>query len=350
MTKGENDINGFGVLRYHSRYGKQIRRALICEQYHFHTFFLPLSYVLLQIPSSIIIVNLIMQATENDFINTPTRCLLECGDWKTFGPDVNELNPFDCQFGARKDIEERAPTLSSSVSPPTPPMTTRESDSNGDESSGSPPLSMSAALSQQKQPSKQQPKPTKKNAGRKRRIVFEGEEAEDERRKFLERNRVAAFKCRQKKKQWMQNLEKHSEEVSQRNRELHDLVTQLREESVYLRNQLIAHSDCDCTAVQAYLRRTSVQLALPHSQAEPHHAQVQQRSASPPQLPQLPQQQPARLMHPSASGPPAPLAVSAAPSMPPSTGLTPFLNTSLFEDSKPDYFSHHQQPTTASMV
>lgn len=289
-------------------------------------------------------------ANENDFMNTPTRCLLECGDWKTFGPDVNEFNPFDCQFGARKDLEQRPPALSSSVSPPTPPMTSQESDSNREESSASPPLCTNVALPQQKQTTKQQPKATKKNAGRKRRIVFEGEEAEDERRKFLERNRVAAFKCRQKKKQWMQNLEKRADEVSQRNRELHDLITQLREESVYLRNQLIAHSDCDCTAVQAYLRRTSVQLALPHAQAPPPHVQGQRPPSPPqaPQLPQLPQQQPSRLMHPPIPDPPAPL-VSAAPSIPPSTGLTPFLNTSLFEDSKPDYFSHHQQTTAASM-
>ncbi|KAI8388324.1 uncharacterized protein BYT42DRAFT_602874 [Radiomyces spectabilis] len=98
------------------------------------------------------------------------------------------------------------------------------------------------------------------SSGRKRRIVFEGDDAEEQRKRFLERNRVAAFKCRQKKKKWMQELEYRSDQVINQHKELQAIVMQLREESMFLRNQLLAHSNCNCTAVQTYLKRTSEQL------------------------------------------------------------------------------------------
>ncbi|KAI9247960.1 hypothetical protein BDA99DRAFT_609124 [Phascolomyces articulosus] len=89
---------------------------------------------------------------------------------------------------------------------------------------------------------------------------FEGDD--EQRKKLLERNRVAASKCRQKKKKWMQDLEIRSEQVISRNEELKVLLSKLREESMFLRNQLLTHSDCNCTMVQAYLRRSSARLSL----------------------------------------------------------------------------------------
>lgn len=86
------------------------------------------------------------------------------------------------------------------------------------------------------------------------------EEEEDEtieqqrRRRFLERNRVAASKCRQKKKLWIQELERRSEEVAMQNRSLHIAVAQLKEEVLILKNQLMAHRNCGCTAVHQYLQ------------------------------------------------------------------------------------------------
>ncbi|RKP23736.1 hypothetical protein SYNPS1DRAFT_30507 [Syncephalis pseudoplumigaleata] len=84
------------------------------------------------------------------------------------------------------------------------------------------------------------------------------EDDEDKRQKFLERNRVAAFKCRQKRKAWMQELETKSDEVTKRNKALHLLVNQLKEEAIQLKNQMLAHRDCDCNVIQRYVRTSGL--------------------------------------------------------------------------------------------
>lgn len=86
---------------------------------------------------------------------------------------------------------------------------------------------------------------------------------EDEKRKnFLERNRCAAFfarfldltlidvrrvaalKCRQRKKQWLQNLQSKVELYTLENESLSNTVTALRDELVSLKALLLAHKDC----------------------------------------------------------------------------------------------------------
>lgn len=83
----------------------------------------------------------------------------------------------------------------------------------------------------------------------------------NQRMKLLEKNREAAYRCRQKRKKWVHSLEVKSESAEKRNKELQDQVSHLREESIYLRNLLLTHGNCDCDVVQAYLRRTSEQLS-----------------------------------------------------------------------------------------
>ena len=159
------------------------------------------------------------------------------------------------------------------------------------------------------------PKTASVQSGRKRRIVFEGDDAEDRRKKFLERNRVAAYKCRQKKKNWMQELEQKADIQNTHNDELRNLVAQLKEESMYLRNLLLTHGNCDCDSVQAYLRKTSAEIT-----AAPSLSRNSSISAFPP-MPSYP---------------------SSMPSFTDtSTGLTPFLNTVINkpENQEQDYFS-----------
>ncbi|MCJ1475109.1 hypothetical protein MMC13_003769 [Lambiella insularis] len=67
---------------------------------------------------------------------------------------------------------------------------------------------------------------------------------EEKRKNFLERNRVAALKCRQRKKQWLANLQAKVEIFSSENDALSAQVTQLREEILNLKTILIAHKDC----------------------------------------------------------------------------------------------------------
>lgn len=70
-----------------------------------------------------------------------------------------------------------------------------------------------------------------------------------DREKTLEKNREAAFRCRQKKKKWTQNLEEREGVVVKRNEELAETVADLKEEALYLRNLLLMHANCDCKLV-----------------------------------------------------------------------------------------------------
>ncbi|CAO3597694.1 unnamed protein product [Absidia cylindrospora] len=68
---------------------------------------------------------------------------------------------------------------------------------------------------------------------------------EDEKRKnFLERNRLAALKCRQRKKQWLNNLQAKVEYLSNDNEQLQIQTNSLRDEIMNLKTLLLAHKDC----------------------------------------------------------------------------------------------------------
>lgn len=73
---------------------------------------------------------------------------------------------------------------------------------------------------------------------------------EEKRKNFLERNRVAALKCRQRKKQWLANLQSKVELFSSENDALTAQISQLREEVVNLKTLLLAHKDCPVTQQQ----------------------------------------------------------------------------------------------------
>jgi hypothetical protein len=76
------------------------------------------------------------------------------------------------------------------------------------------------------------------------------------RKKFLERNRLAASKCRQKKKEWANNLEEQARYQAQENKLLRSSVGQLRDECLYLKNFLLStHSGCSCVGVKNYLMK-----------------------------------------------------------------------------------------------
>ncbi|ORX96530.1 hypothetical protein K493DRAFT_135346, partial [Basidiobolus meristosporus CBS 931.73] len=67
---------------------------------------------------------------------------------------------------------------------------------------------------------------------------------EEKRKLFLERNRKAALKCRQRKKQWLNNLQIKVDYLSQENESLQTQATCLREEIINLKTLLLAHKDC----------------------------------------------------------------------------------------------------------
>ncbi|KAK1898234.1 Cyclic AMP-dependent transcription factor ATF-7 [Dissostichus eleginoides] len=103
-------------------------------------------------------------------------------------------------------------------------------------------------------PAQPQVSPAQPTGGRRRRT---GEDDPDERRqRFLERNRAAASRCRQKRKMWVSSLEKKAEELCNMNVSLSNEVSMLRNEVAHLKQLLLAHKDCPVTNLQkktAYL-------------------------------------------------------------------------------------------------
>ena len=71
----------------------------------------------------------------------------------------------------------------------------------------------------------------------------------------LEKNRVAADKCRQRKKGYIVGLEAHAGELSSKNEALKAKVTVLREEVLKLKNEVFRHAGCGSWAVDGYLAR-----------------------------------------------------------------------------------------------
>ncbi|MCJ1449228.1 MAG: hypothetical protein MMC23_009748 [Stictis urceolatum] len=79
-------------------------------------------------------------------------------------------------------------------------------------------------------------------------------EAEREKReKLLERNRVAASKCRQKRKSYTNTLEEQARELQVRKSSLSALANSLKDEVLFLKGQMLRHSDCGCSRVRDYL-------------------------------------------------------------------------------------------------
>ncbi|KAL0963855.1 hypothetical protein UPYG_G00314420 [Umbra pygmaea] len=89
---------------------------------------------------------------------------------------------------------------------------------------------------------------TPSTGGRRRRAT--SEDPDEKRRKFLERNRAAASRCRQKRKVWVSSLEKKAEDLNTMNGQLQNEVTLLRNEVAQLKQLLLAHKDCPVTAMQ----------------------------------------------------------------------------------------------------
>uniref|UniRef100_A0A3Q3QY91 Uncharacterized protein n=1 Tax=Monopterus albus TaxID=43700 RepID=A0A3Q3QY91_MONAL len=97
-------------------------------------------------------------------------------------------------------------------------------------------------------PAQPQVSPAQPTGGRRRRA---SEMDPDERRqRFLERNRAAASRCRQKRKLWVNSLEKKAEDLANMNVSLTNEVTLLRNEVAQLKQLLLAHKDCPVTVMQ----------------------------------------------------------------------------------------------------
>jgi hypothetical protein len=81
-------------------------------------------------------------------------------------------------------------------------------------------------------------------------------EDDDKREQFLARNREAASKCRQKKKEWTQDLEQKARDLSAQKQMLTTYMAVLKNELLMLKCKCLEHSDCGCEAIRDYLKNT----------------------------------------------------------------------------------------------
>ncbi|GME44819.1 Transcription factor Jun [Neofusicoccum parvum] len=94
--------------------------------------------------------------------------------------------------------------------------------------------------------------------GRKTAITLEDDDLNPEdkvkRDQFLERNRVAAHKCRQKKKEWMVQLDNDFRDLSARHKFLQAELQVLNHTLFELKNMMFQHADCKFGPIDQFIR------------------------------------------------------------------------------------------------
>ncbi|KAM6508104.1 hypothetical protein FALCPG4_017992 [Fusarium falciforme] len=109
------------------------------------------------------------------------------------------------------------------------------------------------------------PKPRKrgrnpKKQAKKQKAAGQQEELHDDdlikdprRGRVLERNRIAASKCRHRKRDEALALASREQAMEDQNRYLSTYFGSLSAEIYYLKTQLLRHTDCDCVLIQKYI-------------------------------------------------------------------------------------------------
>ncbi|KAF9548299.1 hypothetical protein EC957_006795 [Mortierella hygrophila] len=97
------------------------------------------------------------------------------------------------------------------------------------------------------------------------------ESPEAKRQKFLERNRMAASKCREKKRLQTLKTIGDADVITARNQALHETLDELQEEVRTLKNMILCHRDCGCDVIQKFVQSSfnvpSVRVQAPPSQS-----------------------------------------------------------------------------------
>ncbi|KAG7410525.1 Transcription factor atf21 [Fusarium oxysporum f. sp. rapae] len=102
-------------------------------------------------------------------------------------------------------------------------------------------------------------KPRRRRASKEPPLKEEDEDEDDglhetaRRSKFLKRNRIAASKCRQKKKEWMSQLEETRHDLEGENNALHREYNGLVGELSTIKNQLMQHASCNDANIDQWL-------------------------------------------------------------------------------------------------
>lgn len=92
------------------------------------------------------------------------------------------------------------------------------------------------------------------------------------RQSHLEKNRVAAHKCRLRRKEYIDGLEARGREASAKNKSLKASVAMLREDVLELKNEVLRHAGCNFWAVDEYLARCAGDLLGMDGPPLKHHS------------------------------------------------------------------------------
>ena len=108
------------------------------------------------------------------------------------------------------------------------------------------------------------PAPVKAKRGRRKgkKVLSEAEQAA-KRQRFLARNRQAATKCRNRKKEWTQNLEDKAETLGHKQQSLILQLKEVEEEKRKLQRHITEHANCGNPIIQEYLRAQAAAAANP---------------------------------------------------------------------------------------
>ncbi|KAL4901584.1 hypothetical protein BDW74DRAFT_159752 [Aspergillus multicolor] len=87
---------------------------------------------------------------------------------------------------------------------------------------------------------------------------------DDKQEKTRARNRLAASKCRQKKKEQNNMLETRYEQERIKNEELTRQVNSLRDQIVVAKDRLLAHSECGHEPIQQYIQNMAKSITVQH--------------------------------------------------------------------------------------
>ncbi|KAI1152434.1 hypothetical protein F4825DRAFT_461876 [Nemania diffusa] len=101
-------------------------------------------------------------------------------------------------------------------------------------------------------------KPGKNKA--KENVEYKGNDGK--RRHFLQRNRVAAMKCRKKKKEWVSDLEETKTGLESQNTHLHMELDGLVDEASRIRAQLMVHANCNDSNIDKWIENEAKRFVI----------------------------------------------------------------------------------------
>ncbi|KAM0269653.1 hypothetical protein ACHAQH_009673 [Verticillium albo-atrum] len=129
-------------------------------------------------------------------------------------------------------------------------------DSQGSSTQRSTPPALDQQSSRSTDPSAEPPpSPPKKQQKRKKAPSGSTQPIKEDPKRdvFLQRNRVAASKCRQKKKEWMSDLQDTKQDLENQNMQLHAEYNGLLGEITSLKDQLMSHAACNDRNIDLWL-------------------------------------------------------------------------------------------------